>query len=81
LGYGKSIFAEFDYSGQPNETLPVDGGKPSQFLYQVKEEVLPAVYWTRMLNGTHDMDLYRKVFAPFRGVLGAPKQESTSASA
>ncbi len=62
LGGEKSIFAEFDYSGQPRETFPVDGATPSGLLYHIKEEWFPHVYWDRLLQGKHDMAQYRRWF-------------------
>ena len=51
-GRGKLILAEFSgYSLQPQETFWFDQRKESAFLYGLKSEVLPTMYWEGLLKG------------------------------
>ena len=50
-GYGKLVLAEFDYSNEPQETFPFDQGKERWSMYQLKKQVLPRLYWNRILTG------------------------------
>ena len=50
-GYGKLVLAEFDYSNQPLETFPFDQSKERWSMYQLKKQVLPWMYWNRILPG------------------------------
>lgn len=50
-GYGKLVLAEFDYSNQPAETFPFDQSKERWSMYQLKKEVLPWMYWNKILPG------------------------------
>lgn len=45
------ILAEFDYNGQPLETLPIDQGKQTWFSYFIKSEILPRMYFSLFLRG------------------------------
>ncbi len=51
-GYGKLVLAEFDYNNQPMETFPFDQGKERWSMYQLKKQVLPWLYWNKILKGT-----------------------------
>jgi sulfide:quinone oxidoreductase len=51
-GYGKLVLAEFDYNNQPQETFPFDQGKERWSMYQLKKQVLPWLYWNKILKGT-----------------------------
>lgn len=50
-GYGKLVLAEFDYDGNPMETFPFDQSKERWSMYQLKKEVLPRLYWGKILRG------------------------------
>ncbi|HEY1114661.1 MAG TPA: FAD/NAD(P)-binding oxidoreductase [Chitinophagaceae bacterium] len=50
-GYGKLVLAEFDYSNEPAETFPFDQSKERWSMYQLKKQVLPRLYWNRILTG------------------------------
>jgi sulfide:quinone oxidoreductase len=50
-GYGKLVLAEFDYQNQPMETFPFDQSKERWSMYQLKKQVLPWLYWNRILKG------------------------------
>lgn len=50
-GYGKTIMAEFDYSKQPLPSFPLDPTKERYSMWLVKKNVLPWLYWNRMLKG------------------------------
>lgn len=49
--YSTCILAEFDYSMTPLETFPVDQAKERTTMFYMKKDVMPAIYWTAMLNG------------------------------
>uniref|UniRef100_A0A8C7LQ74 Sulfide:quinone oxidoreductase, mitochondrial n=1 Tax=Oncorhynchus mykiss TaxID=8022 RepID=A0A8C7LQ74_ONCMY len=49
--YSKVILAEFDYSGQPLETFPIDQSKERWTMYQMKADVMPHLYWHGLLKG------------------------------
>lgn len=51
-GYGKLVLAEFDYNNQPQETFPFDQSKERWSMYQLKKQVLPWLYWNKILKGT-----------------------------
>jgi len=58
----KCILAEFDYSGQPRETFPVDQGKERQSMYFMKASLMPQLYWQMVLDGVWDgPETYRKL--------------------
>ncbi|GAB6032043.1 hypothetical protein CHUAL_010412 [Chamberlinius hualienensis] len=50
-GYGKCILAEFDFDGQPLETLPIDQGVERRLSYEMKKEIMPRLYWNLMMKG------------------------------
>ncbi len=50
-GYGKLVLAEFDYNNQPMETFPFDQSKERWSMYQLKRNVLPWLYWNKILTG------------------------------
>ncbi|MEB3199987.1 MAG: FAD/NAD(P)-binding oxidoreductase [Synechococcaceae cyanobacterium] len=50
-GYGKAIMAEFNYEGQPVPSFPLDPTKERWSMWMVKKNLLPALYWNRMLRG------------------------------
>lgn len=51
-GYGKLVLAEFDYKNEPQETFPFDQSKERWTMYQLKKQVLPWLYWNKILKGT-----------------------------
>ncbi|GAB4489288.1 MAG: FAD/NAD(P)-binding oxidoreductase [Raineya sp.] len=51
-GYGKLVLAEFDYDNNPIETFPFDQSKERWSMYQLKKQVLPWLYWNKILKGT-----------------------------
>lgn len=51
-GYGKLVLAEFDYDNNPIETFPFDQSQERWTMYQLKKQVLPWLYWNRILRGT-----------------------------
>jgi sulfide:quinone oxidoreductase len=51
-GYGKLVLAEFDYNNEPMETFPFDQSKERWSMYFLKKEVLPRMYWSKILKGT-----------------------------
>lgn len=50
-GYGKLVLAEFDYNNKPDETFPFDQSKERWSMYQLKKNVLPWLYWNKILKG------------------------------
>lgn len=51
---GKIVLAEFGYGGKLLPSFPgwlIDGTKPSQLAWLLKERILPPVYWQAMLRG------------------------------
>lgn len=50
-GYGKLVLAEFDYENKPMETFPMDQSKERWSMYQLKKQVLPWLYWNKILTG------------------------------
>lgn len=57
----KCILAEFDYSGQPRETFPVDQGKERSSMYHLKAMAMPELYWQVILRGLwNGPETYRK---------------------
>ncbi|KAG0044804.1 hypothetical protein BGZ83_009926 [Gryganskiella cystojenkinii] len=63
-GSDKLILAEFSgYSGKPQETFPFDQSKERLSTYLLTKEIIPDIYWKRMLKGTWDGPAkYRKFF-------------------
>jgi sulfide:quinone oxidoreductase len=49
-GFGKCILAEFDFNGNPLETLPIDQGKERRLAYILKKDVMPAIYWNMLIK-------------------------------
>lgn len=50
-GYGKLVFAEFDYDGRPVESFPFDQSRERYSMYALKAYALPNMYWNGMLRG------------------------------
>jgi sulfide:quinone oxidoreductase len=50
-GYGKLVFAEFDYDLKPQPSFPFDTTKERWSMYQVKRYGLPLLYWRAMVKG------------------------------
>lgn len=50
-GYGRVILAEFDYSGQPAPSFPLDPTKERYSMWLLKRFGLPFMYWHGMLRG------------------------------
>ncbi len=50
-GYGSLVLAEFNYSGQPDETFPFDQSKERRTMWWLKKYLLPVLYWHGMLKG------------------------------
>jgi len=50
-GYGKLVLCEFDYNNKPTETFPFDQSKERWSMYQLKRNVLPWLYWHKILPG------------------------------
>ncbi|GAB4275744.1 MAG: FAD/NAD(P)-binding oxidoreductase [Oscillatoriaceae cyanobacterium] len=50
-GYGKLIFAEFDYDNRPTPTFPIDQTQENYLMWLAKKYLLPWLYWNRMLKG------------------------------
>lgn len=50
-GYGKLVLAEFDYNNNPMETFPFDQSKERWSMYKLKKNVLPWLYWNKILTG------------------------------
>lgn len=51
---GKIVLAEFGYGGKLLPSFPkwlIDGEKPSQLAWLLKERALPPIYWKAMLRG------------------------------
>ncbi|CAF3419907.1 unnamed protein product [Rotaria sp. Silwood1] len=62
-GYDKCILAEFDFDGQPLETLPIDQGKERRISYILKKDIMPAMYWNMLIKGTwNGPAAFRKMF-------------------
>lgn len=50
-GFNKCILSEFDYTGEPLETLPVDQSKERWLSFFMKEHLMPELYWHGLLTG------------------------------
>jgi sulfide:quinone oxidoreductase len=50
-GYGKTIMAEFNYEQQPTPSFPLDPTVERWSMWWVKVQLLPWLYWNRMLKG------------------------------
>jgi sulfide:quinone oxidoreductase len=71
-GYGKVIMAEFNYDQQPVPSFPLDPTVERWSMWVMKKDVLPWVYWNRMLRGAQ----HERRFIPGGGQV---RQPSTSA--
>jgi sulfide:quinone oxidoreductase len=61
-GFGKTILAEFDYDGNPEPSFPGDPTEERYSMWVLKRNVLPWVYWNRMLKGkSHEGELLRSL--------------------
>jgi sulfide:quinone oxidoreductase len=59
-GYGKTIMAEFDYDGNLYPSFPLDPTQERYSMWFLKRNVLPWVYWNRMLKGgDHEGNIIR----------------------
>jgi len=66
-GYEKCILAEFDYTGQPLETFPINQAKERRTMFQLKKHAMPFLYFNLMLRGYwNGPGVFRKMFAPFK---------------
>ena len=55
---GKIVLAEFGYGGKLMPSFPswlIDGTKPSNLAWLLKERMLPPIYWHAMLKGFEPM--------------------------
>jgi sulfide:quinone oxidoreductase len=50
-GYGKTIMAEFNYKQEPTPSFPLDPTVERWSMWWVKVNLLPWLYWNRMLKG------------------------------
>jgi sulfide:quinone oxidoreductase len=50
-GYGKVIMAEFNYKQEPTPSFPLDPTLERWSMWWVKVNLLPWLYWNRMLRG------------------------------
>ncbi|MEY3050496.1 MAG: hypothetical protein RLY31_281 [Bacteroidota bacterium] len=50
-GYGKLVLAEFNYENEPMETFPFNQAKERWSMWMLKKNVLPWLYWNRILQG------------------------------
>lgn len=50
-GYGRTIMAEFNYKGEPVPSFPLDPTQERWSMWFVKRNLLPVLYWNRMLRG------------------------------
>ncbi len=61
-GYGKTIMAEFDYDGNLYPSFPLDPTQERYSMWFLKRNVLPWVYWNRMLKGAdHEGNRIRQI--------------------
>uniref|UniRef100_A0A671W9J8 Sulfide:quinone oxidoreductase, mitochondrial n=1 Tax=Sparus aurata TaxID=8175 RepID=A0A671W9J8_SPAAU len=49
--YNTVILAEFDYTGQPLETFPINQAKERRIMYHMKADFMPHLYWHGLLRG------------------------------
>ncbi|KAA0198087.1 Sulfide:quinone oxidoreductase mitochondrial [Fasciolopsis buskii] len=49
--YNRGIIAEFDYTNQPLETLPLDQSKERYIHYFIKAIMMPPLYWDFFVKG------------------------------
>lgn len=50
-GYRSMLLAEFDYTGKPTPTLPINTMKERYSMWLLKRYGLPWFYWNRMMRG------------------------------
>ena len=50
LGYSKCILAEFDYTGSPLETFPINQAKERRTMFHMKKDMMPDIYWHGLLK-------------------------------
>ncbi len=50
-GYGRMLLAEFDYTGKPTPTLPIDTMRERYSMWLLKRYGLPFAYWNFMMKG------------------------------
>jgi sulfide:quinone oxidoreductase len=50
-GYGRTIMAEFNYKQEPTPSFPLDPTVERWSMWWVKVNLLPWLYWNRMLKG------------------------------
>ena len=46
----KAILAEFDFNVMPLETFPIDQGPPRRWVYRLKKDFMPGLYWHMLLR-------------------------------
>lgn len=64
--YKSGILAEFVYDKEPCETFPFDQSKERRFFYFLKTNILPYIYWNKLLKGTFNGPAQlRKIINPF----------------
>lgn len=49
-GFNKCILAEFDFDGQPLETLPINQAKERFLSYVMKKDMMPRLYWNMLIR-------------------------------
>lgn len=49
--YGRLMLAEFDYTNKPTMSFPFDQTKPRWSMWIMKKDLLPWLYWHRILRG------------------------------
>lgn len=60
--YGKTIMAEFDYDKNPTPSFPIDQTQEHWSMWLIKKNVLPWLYWNRMLRGeAFEADFFRNL--------------------
>ncbi|KAJ3097559.1 hypothetical protein HDU97_004752 [Phlyctochytrium planicorne] len=65
-GKNKLILAEFDYNLAPHETFFLNQGKENSFFYYLTADVIPNIYWNRMVKGSWTgPQPYRRLTNPF----------------
>ncbi|MBT9283444.1 MAG: NAD(P)/FAD-dependent oxidoreductase [Hydrogenibacillus schlegelii] len=50
-GIGRLVLAEFGYDGEILESFPFDQAEERFFIYVLKKDLLPVIYWNGMLKG------------------------------
>ncbi|CAF0958394.1 unnamed protein product [Adineta ricciae] len=62
-GFNKCILAEFDFDGQPLETLPINQAKERLLSYVMKKDMMPSLYWNMLIRGRWNGPApFRKLF-------------------